>query len=315
MEPELPAQPPANNNAEEQKQAAAIDKINGGQFIKRIRAALAGVLHDDFFRFLTSFSIGFWMIHELVPDAHNIFLYAAYALAIADGFFVLAHKILPGRWWIKFPAWTAYIACLVVVFAFKNEPKSTDDSIPKLSTEKVRLGDGNNAIQSAVHIFNPNDFPVYDVALQFHILGNGVRADTVNIKMPDEDLLAQKFPPQYQIIVTAYTLRYDLMQEPTNQNTVFSFGWIGAKEMREIEVAGTLITNSFAVITLKDFKTNPPEIFRNSKTTTFLTPAEMILVRGIPLGNPATNIIIMGTVTNYPVEENGKWHHWRMGVY
>jgi hypothetical protein len=192
---------------------------------------------------------------------------------------------------------------------------AADSKPPVLSARMVRLGDGNNAVQRGFQIFNPSDFTVYDVALQFDIVGSGVRADTINIKMPDEDFLAERFSAAYQIVANAYTLRYDMMQEPTNQNILFVFGFIGAKERRSIEVSGTLTNKSVAKITLKNFKTNSLEIFRNNTTTTFYTPGEALTVRGWLLGNPPTNAVIYGNITNYPTEHNGKWWHIRIGIY
>jgi hypothetical protein len=65
------------------------------------------------------------MIHEYVFDTHKIFLFAGIVSTFADAAYVLGHKMLPPRSWIKWGCWILYALCMAFVFAFKNEPEST----------------------------------------------------------------------------------------------------------------------------------------------------------------------------------------------
>jgi len=190
----------------------------------------------------------------------------------------------------------------------------------KLSTDTVRLGDGNNSVQTDISVYNPSDFPVSGVVLQFHIVGDGVRADSVNIKMPDEYQISKDWEPdppgQIKMVVNAYTARIDAMQEPTNQNIVFQIGWIRAKQSRFLDVGGTMVSNSYASIRITSYSTNTIEVLRGSNSFSSYFPVISLPIRAAALGNPPTNIVFFANgVTNYPPEQNGKWIHYRTGYY
>ena len=134
--------------------------------------------------------------------------------------------------------------------------------------------------------------------------------------MADENFIFQKFPPEDQsIYAAAFTYRWDLMQEMTNQTILFVISVIPGRSRRSIELSGTTIANSSAEITVQGYTNKPLEIFRNGITNLFFSPTVTMPVRGILLGNPPTNIILVGNVTNYPIEQNGKWQHLRQGIY
>jgi hypothetical protein len=319
--PKSKSEVPQDNDGKEKPHAPAIP------IIKPVARAVVwrDIWDDRFVRFLTSIGIGFWILHELVSDLHLIFLYLAYAFSIADGFFVLGFKLLPSRWWIKSIVVVCYFACLIAVFHFRNDRESNEavksDSIaPVLSTDSVRLGDGKNAVQTAFSIYNPSGFPVNGVVLQLHISGDGVRADSVNLKTTDEYLISKDWPPDtpnnYKFFVNTYTYRFDVMQEPTNQNIIFQIGSIRAKSNRYLEISGSKTNVSNATIKITSYSTNSWEIMKTENGTISSFPVSMLPLRAVMFGNPPTNIaVIVNGYTNYPVEQDGKWIHYRAGIY
>jgi hypothetical protein len=128
MESELPEQIPTNNQPGGKKNASNPQQIEASYPNKGVKTFVAAIFHDDFFRLLTSISIGCWMIHEYIFDVHKIFLLAGIVFTLADAFYVLGHKILIQRWWMRFLCWVTYTICIIFIFISKNEPESTPPS-------------------------------------------------------------------------------------------------------------------------------------------------------------------------------------------
>lgn len=121
---DLPQQKMSDNNTcheKDQRQPERVAPVN-------MHHGIRSILADDIFKVLGIVAIVAWMIHEFVPDTHKVFLFTAIAFALAEGAYVMGHKILNNRAW-RFLVWGLYAFCIVAIF--KNEALPGSAETPK----------------------------------------------------------------------------------------------------------------------------------------------------------------------------------------
>ena len=314
MESGLPQQTPPNNQTGGKEDTDDAKQIPTPQKNNLHHSLFSFGWFDDWFKFLESIAFVCWMCHDFFSDEHKIFLFLSIVFGLAGAFYILAHKIIARCAVIQILCWMIFIGC--VFFSYRNWPQSTDESKPTLSKNILTLGDGTYGIQNDVTIFNPSDFPVYDTELEILIEGKGVRADSVNLKMTDEDVISEKFPVGDQTIYSdAYTIRCDYMTEPTNQNILFVIGGIPAHGHRYFQIGGTSAINSSAKIEIKDYSTNAPQILTLGSSNILSSPIWKMNGVGMWVSNSSGIGLVITNLVSKPIEQNGKWRHIRFENY
>lgn len=124
-----PHQINADEKAGDKKDASQNQQIPATKLDDAVQSRLAADWFDNVFKFIGGIAIVSWMIHEFVFDTHKLFLFSAIGLALADAFYVLAHKILKNWVWLVL-CWALYVVCIMAIFKNESSPKQDSMQIP-----------------------------------------------------------------------------------------------------------------------------------------------------------------------------------------
>jgi hypothetical protein len=143
------------------------------------------------------------------------------------------------------------IGCRVVWMLELKEKRQSDT--PSVFPNRIHLATDEQTIRNAVTISNPGDRPVYDVMLRLAVSPIGVPAASVLTELDSAPATQTNFND-----IPFNFLRTDA-RSATNTHTdivYFTVRYIPAKSERQLRIAGTLKTNSWADLSIAESKPN-----------------------------------------------------------
>jgi len=119
----------------------------------------------------------------------------------------------------------------------------------------ITLATDNATIRNSVTISNPSERPIYDAELRIALNPIGISSDSILIESDAEPPSQNKFND-----IPLNTLRINASSSGKNNKhpdiIYFRLGFIPAKSDRELRISGSLKTNSWADLSVSDYKTN-----------------------------------------------------------
>jgi hypothetical protein len=155
---DLPQQKDSDDQSGNEKDRSQTQQIQPAKQDNRMKPNFNSDWFDGIFKFLAAVAFVSWMIQEFVPDFHKLFLFIAIAFGLADAFYLLAHKIFKGCFWV-FLCWIIYVFCMIEIFRNEAPPESKPHF-----TLCLRFGDSpklylTNEFLFLRHFENVSNFP------------------------------------------------------------------------------------------------------------------------------------------------------------
>jgi hypothetical protein len=238
----------------------------------------------------TCVALIFWVLGDIF-DKHNCpkigdffeFLTVS-ALLITAALFALSYCQWP--WLI----WPICISFIIGLFAFLIHSEFSEAQLksplpPIISPTIIQLNDGQWSEEKPVDIFNPNDFPIYQIMLQFLIEGDGVSANSVSIRLDPE-------------VKYDCSIRMDYVHEPHRQIVFYCMPGLQSKHHVQLFVSGTTPVKSYAVVSVHDFTNSSPGFrYLNGANSEIIPPHGAVMMPGfvIPVGGTLTNFSLLMT--------------------
>jgi len=197
---------------------------------------------------------GVWVFGEhLTNHGHRTFGDFVNFLAFAS-FFAAAPITALKFWPYRKCVWglfAFFVTLMAVVFILSSKPLKTD--APTVFPNRIHLATDKQLIRTAVTVANHGEFPVYDVVLRLAINRVGVPCSSLDIQSDN--------PPEAQTQfkdIPVNMFRYNAMcLSNTRPDIVYvKFGLIPANANRELRVAGTIRTNSWANLSVAGYDMN-----------------------------------------------------------
>jgi hypothetical protein len=150
------------------------------------------------------------------------------------------------------------VTLLPLAFFVWSNSRPLGIDIPRVTPSRMQLASSAAVFRKSVTVFNPNDFPVFDVVVRVGIEQTGVPASSLVInpgKAPLQETNFGDIPVDF--------LRVNMLgrsiSHPTNEYpglVYLKFGFIPAKQEREFRISGSLKTNSWADLSVVEYNKN-----------------------------------------------------------
>ena len=194
--------------------------------------------------------------------------------------------------WMPLSIWFL-LAIGTSVFVVINSKQEVIE--PIVSPARIQLNDGQWTVETPIDIYNPNDFPVYQVMLQFFIEGEGVRADSLNIRLnPDA---------KYES-----SIRMNYVHDPLHQIVFYLFPGLQSKHHVEFLASGNTPIKSYSIISVHDFHKEASEMkYLNGANWEIIPPHGA-------MAWPQFRFPVAGTATNFSIIMSSNVFRWTMTI-
>jgi len=172
----------------------------------------------------------------------------------------------------------------IFIVKFENEAQQ----FPTVSPLRIQLATDKETVRNAVTVFNPNDFPLYDAMLRVAIDRPGVTANSL--------LIVNDAAPQSQTNfndIPVNVLRMNAGNSNKFPEIVYiRLGFIPPKSNRELRISGSFITNSWASLSVAEYKRDLAISDYRSNVIGIVMPADSAIWKDAKKGIlfPMTNL-------------------------
>jgi hypothetical protein len=139
------------------------------------------------------------------------------------------------------------VACCCAAF-FSSKPLTKTALL--VTPNRIQLASSTSLIRNGLAVFNPNDFPVFEVVVRVRIEPTGVPASSLIIDPGKPPLSQTNFGDIPVDFFRSDTIQRSI-SHPTNKYPdliYLKFGFIPAKQERDFRISGSLTTNIHSVL-------------------------------------------------------------------
>jgi len=242
---------------------------------------------------LVEFAIILWICAEFFSEFFSGIASTKIAawllgLSLILCFSYIAHKLLAAKGVKNYKKpiyFLTVISCLLVVIicwraqvAIDEKWKSENE--PKVIPPVVQLSDGKYEKLTRVLICNPSDSWIYQLTLLIQVESNRYSIEKVQTTLADSPSGGDKFDDATKNHRTdalmgpwgmADYIQYDILQPPDEGRLLILYD-VAPKQMRVLWIKGSVSTNSFAKISVLEWRKTPLVLDVDSKENTLVWP-------------------------------------------